>query len=221
MWSGGLWCLVCRENSKISSATFQNINPLGDPRLSILDELVIHELTRNVRIYNEGDDGILDFLVNERQDIGGYPDALYDSKTLTRYNVSRGEVISIDPSQDTASTLEVTTVVNETGWTYYRFTDTRGLLSQAALTLNTTKRTSSGPVQIPPENSWITFDTDDEVLVLHLVDFTEATENVVLVVKLCTANCTAISIPFVRPTGTPPPTTMMLTTVTTEDTGGW
>ena len=203
------------------SATFQNINPLGDPRLSILDELEIHELTRNVRIYNEGDDGILDFLVNERQDIGGYPDALYDSKTLTRYNVSRGDVISTDPSQDTASTLEVTTVVNETGWNYYRFIDTRGLLSQAALTLNTTKQTFSGPVQIPPENSWITFDTDDEVLVFHLVDFTESTGNVVFVVKLCTANCTAISIPFIRPTGTPPPTTMMLTTVTTDDTGGW
>ena len=33
------------------SATFENINPLGDPQLSILDELKIHELIRNVMIY--------------------------------------------------------------------------------------------------------------------------------------------------------------------------
>ena len=198
------------------SATFQNINPLGDPRLSILDELEIHELTRNVRIYNEGDDGILDFLVNERPDIGGYPDALYDSNTLTRYNVSKGSMF-VQPLTDATSTLEIVITANETGWNYYRFTDTRGYLSQAALTLNTTKQMSSGPVQIPPENSWITFDTDDEVLVLHLVDFAESTAESTYVVSLCTSNCTAISIPFTRPTGTPPPptTSMMATTVST------
>ena len=226
------------------SATFQNINPLGDPRLSILDELEIHELTRNVRIYNEGDDGILDFLVNERQDIGGYPDALYDSMTLTRYNVNRGEVISISPLSDTASTLQVTTAANETGWTYHRFTDTRGYLSQAALTLNVTKQTSSGPVQIPPENAWITSDTDDdsESLAFHLIDFVDSTENVSFEATICISNCTATSIPFTRPTGSPPPpttaivgttdspndlnttgtplpiTTMVSTTTTTNDT---
>ena len=199
------------------SATFQNINPLGDSRLSILDELEIHELTRNVRIYNEDDDGILDFLANEQQDIGAYPDALYDSKTLTRYNVSEGEISSIQRLSDPTTTLQLTTVSNETGWNYYRYTDTRGYLSQAALTLNTTKQTSSGPVQIPPENSWITYETDDEVLVLHLVDFVNSTENVSFVVSLCTSNCTAVSIPYTRPTGTPPlPTTMMTTASTTE-----
>ena len=52
------------------SATFENINPLGDPRLSILDELEIHELIRNVMIYSESNenDGILDFLVNDRNE---------------------------------------------------------------------------------------------------------------------------------------------------------
>ena len=201
------------------SATFQNINPLGDSRLSILDELEIHELTRNVRIYDEGDDGILDFLANERRDIGAYPDALYDSKTLTRYNVSEGEITSIQRLSDPIATLQLTTVANETGWNYYRYTDTRGYLSQAALTLNTTKQTSSGPVQIPPENSWITFDTDDEVLVLHLVDFSDSTNDLTYVVSLCISNCSATSIPFTRPTGTPPPpTTMMTTTVSTTET---
>ncbi len=34
------------------SATFENVHPLGDPRLSILDELKIHELIRNVIMYD-------------------------------------------------------------------------------------------------------------------------------------------------------------------------
>ena len=32
------------------SATFENVNPLGDIRLSILDDLQIHELYRNVHV---------------------------------------------------------------------------------------------------------------------------------------------------------------------------
>ena len=204
------------------SATFQNINPLGDPRLSILDELEIHELIRNVRIFGEGDDGIQDFLVNERRDIEDFPDALYDSATLTRYNVSRGEVESVQPLSD--STLEIVTTANETGWTYYRYQDTAGYLSQTALTLNTTKQTINGRVQIPPENSWIILDTDSDTdtLVLHILDFADSPSEFTFEVTLCTSNCTAISVPFTRPTGTPPPTTLpptttMETTPTTEE----
>ena len=51
------------------SATFEYMNPLGDPRLSVLDELVILELIRNMLIYQESEsDGVLDFLVNDRRD---------------------------------------------------------------------------------------------------------------------------------------------------------
>ena len=159
--------------------------------------------------------------MNERRDIGGYPDVLYDSKTLTRYNVNKGEVISINTLWDTASTLQMTTAANETEWTYYRYTDTRGYLSQAALTLNVTKQISSGPVQIPLENAWITLDTVNEVLVLHLVDLVESRENMSFVVTLCSVNCTTVSIPFIHPTGTPPPpTTITTTTVTIKPSSG-
>ena len=194
------------------SATFQNINPLGDPRLSILDELQIHELIRNVKIYSENDDdGILDFLVNERRDIGAYPDGIYDSKTLIRYNVSRGAVLSVQPLSSSAASLGVSTTANETGWIYYRYTDVGGLLSQTALTLNTTKLTTTGYVQIPPENSWITL--VDETLVLHILDFYESIHNELsFIVTLCTSNCTTTAIPFIGPTGTPPPATTIETT---------
>ena len=67
------------------SATFENINPLGDPQLSLLDELGYHELIHVVQI-NDGpsnaytdDDGLGDFLVNDIVDANGIPDHLYSS----------------------------------------------------------------------------------------------------------------------------------------------
>ena len=106
------------------SATFENINPLGDPRLSVLDELEIHELIRNVRIYSDPneDDRVLDFLVNDKSDIEAYPDTLYSSKSLERYNVSVGTVLSVHFTSDRSASLEVVTVSNATGWVYYRYT---------------------------------------------------------------------------------------------------
>ncbi len=199
------------------SATFQNINPLGDSRLSILDELQIHELVRNVRIYtNSDDDGILDFLVNDRRDIGAYPDSIYDSKTLVRYNVTRGDVMSVQHVPGSTNLLLVSTISNGTGWIYYRYTDVSGFLSQTALSLNTTRQTMIGNYQIPPENSWITL--TDEMFVLHIFDFVDSVDDEMsFIVTLCTSNCTATFVPFTRPTGTPPPTTTVETTTMVTD----
>ena len=140
------------------SAMFQNINPLGDPELSILDELEIHELIRNVMIYSDPneDDGILDFLVNERNDFLAYPDALYSSKTLERYTVNAGTILSVHTTSDLARSLEVRTSSNSTGWVYYRYEDTEGILSGTASIVNGTKSKGNEVVVIPPENSWIT-----------------------------------------------------------------
>ena len=111
------------------SATFENINPLGDPNLSILDELEIHELIRNIRIYGTSeDDEVLDFLVNERIDAFTYPDMLYSSKSLEHYNVSTGVVLSVRSL--TTYLLEVRTVSNSTGWVYYRYEDKQSILKQ-------------------------------------------------------------------------------------------
>lgn len=62
------------------SATFENINPLGDPQLSLMDELGYHELIKLVRIEIEGkDDELDDFLVNNVIDQESLPDKLYNS----------------------------------------------------------------------------------------------------------------------------------------------
>ena len=195
------------------SATFENINPLGDPRLSLLDELEIHELIRNVMIYSDPseNDGILDFLVNEWDDILAYPDALYSSKTLQSYNVSVGTVLSIRTISQSgrATLLEVTTSSNSTGWVYYRYEDTQGLLSATASAVNGTKYEPNEAATIPPENSWITRESSrgsrraTENFYLHIVDNVQTTDEVVFVMDLCMSNCsrpTTDSIITVTPT---------------------
>ena len=188
------------------SATFENINPLGDPRLSILDELEIHELIRNVIIYSDSNevDGILDFLVNERSDLEAYPDALYSSKSLQRYNVSTGAVLSVRTASGRATSLEVKTSSNITGWVYYRYENTQGLLRGAAASVNCTKHEGNKIVPIPPENSWITrvknSQKGTETLYLHIVDIVETTEEVTFIMNTCALNCQDVEMPFTRPT---------------------
>ena len=185
------------------SATFENINPLGDPRLSILDELEIHELIRNVMIYSDPseDDGILDFLVNDRNDLLAYPDALYSSKTLQRYNVTLGNITFVQPSNHNSALLEVRTSSDSTGWVYYRYEDTQGILRSTASAVNATKRIGSQSIRIPPENSWINRNGDDsELLYLHILDRVETTDEVTFIMDTCVQDCVDVELSFTRPT---------------------
>jgi hypothetical protein len=62
------------------SATFENINPLGDPQLSLFDELRYHELFHLVRMFtDDNNDDLDDFLVNDYVDSKGTPERLYNS----------------------------------------------------------------------------------------------------------------------------------------------
>ena len=206
------WLIISSLEGEFTdySATFQNINPLGDPKLSVLDDLQIHELLRNVRIYSDPneDDGVLDFLVNEQSDLLAYPDAIYSSKTLQRYNVSVGKVLTVRVSSrsDTASLIEVRTSSNTTGWVYYRYEDTQGILSGTALSVNATKIEghSGKRIHLPPENSWITRNRvpigDAEALHLHILDNVKTTDEVNFFMDICLVNCQEQELPFTRAT---------------------
>ena len=183
------------------SATFENINPLGDPNLSILDELEIHELIRNVRIYDTSeDDEVLDFLVNDVNDAFAYPDMLYSSKSLDHYNVTTGVVLSVRSL--TTYLLEVRTVSNHTGWVYYRYEDTQSILSSTAFTLNGTKQEGNEVVSIPPENSWITREngssSNDDSFYLHIVDNITTTDEIIFNMELCSFDCPTVEISYSR-----------------------
>ena len=142
--------------------------------------------------------------MNERNDFPTYPDTLYSSKTLQHYNVSADTIHSVHTTSDVATLLEVRTSSNRTGWVYYRYEDTQGILSETAPALNVTKPEGNESVPIPPENSWITRDRysrmSTETLYLHILDSVKTTEEVIFIMDLCTSNCKTMELSFTRPT---------------------
>ncbi|XP_078472002.1 uncharacterized protein LOC144733868 [Lampetra planeri] len=135
------------------SATFQNKNPLGDPRLSVLDELKIHKLIRNVRIPDMEDDGLLDFLVDAQFDSRGLPDRLYNSKDLSYTDTSIGNVTDVRRTRSVGSTMDIflTTYSNESGWVYVQY-DTQLEKNVQATVISFTH----GVRVLPKENAWVT-----------------------------------------------------------------
>ena len=93
-------------------------NSYGNPNLSLVSHLDIHELIHPIRAYGDLDDGINDFLVNDVPDNHSYPDSIYFSNG-GRTGVSLVSNISFDhlvTSSDTIVTLTVRP--SKTGWNY-------------------------------------------------------------------------------------------------------
>lgn len=181
------------------SATFENINPLGDPRLSVLDDLEIHELIRNVDMYTASEeDGVLDFLANDYDDLLAYPDVLYSSRNLQRYNVSVGTVDSLQMNLQ-EQVLVVTTSSNSSGWVYYRHEDMANILSNmASQVINASKQDANDTVFLPAQNFWLTRDGEERSL--HILDYLEDASEVIFTLELCTVNCSSAGVPFDIPT---------------------
>jgi hypothetical protein len=59
------------------AATFGHVDALGDPRLSLIKSVAIHELIHSVDAYGGMEDGKPDFLVNDLVDDHDTPDTLY------------------------------------------------------------------------------------------------------------------------------------------------
>ena len=116
------------------SATFENINPLGDPQLSLLDELGYHELVHVVQIQDgpDGtyieDDELGDFLVNDLIDNNDIPDTLYNSangsdvQPVKTTNVTQFEVLDtvIKTPTKKYTIIKLTTAINSSSWAYTR-----------------------------------------------------------------------------------------------------
>ena len=64
-------------------ATFEHIDGLGDPRLSLIDAVEIHEMIHQVRALGALNDGLPDFLVNEVPEIRALPDTIFLSDGTT------------------------------------------------------------------------------------------------------------------------------------------
>ena len=189
------WLLISSLQGEFTnySASFEYMNPLGDPRLSVLDELVIHDLIRNVIVYQEDeDDGVLDFLVNDISDLFDIPDALYSSKTFTKYNVSEGEIQSLIP-QD-SGVIHALAASNYSGWVYFRFEDVDGLFSENKRSVNFTKFIGGEVTQPPAENAWVAGEAQPspgaaDPYYLHIIDYLDEVGEVVYILNPCVADC--------------------------------
>ena len=142
------------------SATFENINPLGDPRLSVLDCLEIHQMLRPVMLYRtEENDQLIDFLTNDRIDIYDNPEFVYSSQNLNRYPVQTFDALLLIP-QNIGSRISFLIVipVNVSGWIFSRYEDLTDLIETDEYTpvKSLYDVTHNTPVILPRSNAWIT-----------------------------------------------------------------
>ncbi|VDI49478.1 Hypothetical predicted protein [Mytilus galloprovincialis] len=165
------------------TATFENINPLGDPQLSLLDELEYHELIHLVRIDTDHFiDDLDDFLVNDVVDSNAMPDKLYNSQNGSEvYDVYTGHISELYTSSYVRSQNKVYTVVhlkvtaNASTWTYTRIenniTSSNSVDSQYLLQCES----SSNRKLMIEKNVWQTTHILDKFF-LHIFDFFPSNE---------------------------------------------
>ena len=131
-------------------ASYVHLDGLGDPRLSLIDGVEIHELIHAVRADVPADDGIFDFLVNDQTDAEDLPDILYLSDgTTTPVTAVVGALVG-----DPITAINLTTHVTANfaaGYNYLPIPDPAdGSLALAQVTR------SDGKVIRLTDNAWTT-----------------------------------------------------------------
>lgn len=128
-----------------------HLDSRGNPELSLISGVSLHELIKSVRVYSGVEDGINDFLVNEVQDSKETPDIIYlsNSGTLDVY-----PAVSHSTSGNIASgnhELELIVTPKQPGWNYHKFVDPgNGNYKIVSVT-----RVADGQI-IPLDNVWQT-----------------------------------------------------------------
>ena len=172
------WWMVSSLKGKFQnySATFENENPLGDPRLSLLDELEVHELIHRVRLI-EMDDGIDDFLVNEEIDYNIYPDAVFTSETLKRHDVLLQNISLIKTKwENIGVTFSLEANPTKQGYVYFRFDTLIPTSELVSLDSNSFNRTVGSLKTLPTQNAWLTSligERKSDTIIGHIFDYVQ------------------------------------------------
>ncbi|MBE0639477.1 MAG: hypothetical protein IH598_13250, partial [Bacteroidales bacterium] len=100
-----------------------HLNSFGNPDLSLVSDVQIHELIKSVSVYGLLNDSIGDFLVNDIPDTDDIPDALYYSSGIVApvYQANSATVDGPVSLNDLEIELTVTPFV--TGWNYIKIND--------------------------------------------------------------------------------------------------
>jgi large repetitive protein len=104
-------------------ATVKHLDSYGNPDLSLIGGIQIHELIKSVYVYGEHDDGISDFLVNDIPDSEDLPDALYYSNGIVApvYQAANSETDGLVTPNNLE--IELSVAPSSTGWNYTRLDD--------------------------------------------------------------------------------------------------
>ena len=129
-------------------------NSYGNPNLSLVNSVQLHELTKSIREYGSKDDGINDFLVNDNFDIANQPDKIYfsqGSRTADVQLAASGSFSSAVLPPSFSNTLTVT--ASGLGWNYIKLPDPGNRLYDLVSV------TRIDGQAIPLNNAWLTFVT--------------------------------------------------------------
>ncbi len=104
------------------SASFSEVNQFGNPQLSLIKSVEIHELSHIVDAGGPFEDGRPDFLVNDIPNADHLPDTLYLSDgTIT--NVSVVTNVTVTGALSPANLSVQMTAAPPAGWTFFQFAD--------------------------------------------------------------------------------------------------
>ena len=171
----GRWLLTSSLQGLFTeyNATFEHLDDLGNNRLSLIEEVTIHEMIHLVQAGGAFEDGKPDFLANDIPDARDLPDTLYLSDGSTN-PVSVVETATVDAPPSAQHLRVQLTAPMPPGWTYLRVAEPSG----GRLSLQRVVRTSDGTEIALGTNAWTTDRTfvgmgrhpvkED---ILHLLDF--------------------------------------------------
>jgi hypothetical protein len=130
-----------------------HLDSYGNPDLSLISEVNIHELIKGVTVYGAFNDSIGDFLVNDIPDVDDLPDALYYSNGIVE-PVAQAESASVDAPVSLMDTIvQLSVTPSSEGWNYTKIDDPgNGLYRIVSITRNDGQ-------EIPLTNIWLTYST--------------------------------------------------------------
>ena len=153
----GVWWLTSTLLGHFTKyeASVVHSNSFGNPELSLVKGIAIHELIKNVDAYGVKEDQITDFLVNDYNDENDAPDAIYYSQG-GKDTVKIAKSAELDKEKVTASDSMVTLTVTPSniGWNYIQLDDPADNKYDI---VKVVRRADS--LEIPLDNVWTTFVT--------------------------------------------------------------
>ncbi|MDO4525230.1 MAG: choice-of-anchor Q domain-containing protein [Bacteroidales bacterium] len=171
----GVWWLTSSLLGHFTKyeASVVHANSFGNPELSLVKGIAIHELIKTVDAYGVKDDHVVDFLVNDKKDDDDTPDAIYYSGGGSD-DVNVAQYTTLDKKNVTSSdtVVKLTVTPSKLGWNYAQMNDPGDNCYDIVKVVRV-----KDSVEIPLSNVWTTFVTLPDGLEpiyvnrLHFLDY--------------------------------------------------